>query len=118
MLQRWKIFCAGLCGLAQFSCAPPASIEQADTKEPKQVMESQTESGGVANLPYARGKTFGSLDEYLAYLEQYNGPLDMPWWREIAPGTYRQQIRMADGPEPETATRAELAARFGFATDE
>ena len=68
----------------------------------------------VANLPFARGKTFATLDAYLAYLERSNGPVDMPWWREVSPGIYRYEIRMAGGPEPETATRAELLERFGF----
>ncbi|WP_338244575.1 hypothetical protein [Aurantiacibacter hainanensis] len=70
---------------------------------------------GIANLPFSRGRTFATLDAYLAYLEQYNGPIDMPWWREISPGVYRQQLYIANlDVEPETATRAELEERFGF----
>lgn len=73
---------------------------------------------GIADLPFSRGHRFATLDGYLAYLRQYNGPVDMPWWREIRPGVYRYEIRMADGPEPEVATRAQLEQRFGFAQAE
>lgn len=68
---------------------------------------------GVANLPYARGKVFNSLDEYLTYLEETQGPIDKPWWREIKPGLYEHMIHMP-GAERETATREELMERYGF----
>ena len=70
-------------------------------------------ASGVANLPYARGKTFSSLDEYLAHLEA-QGALDLPWWREIRPGVYQRMTSMPEA-RPEVATREELARRFGFA---
>ena len=70
---------------------------------------------GIAGLPFSRGHKFATLDAYLSYLEQYNGTVDMPWWREIEPGVYRHEIRMAGAEaRPETATRAQLAERFGF----
>ena len=69
-------------------------------------------SGGVANLPYARGRIFHSLDEYLAHLQQ-QGAIDLPWWREISPGVYEHVVRMT-GAKRETATREELMRRFGF----
>lgn len=67
---------------------------------------------GVANLPYARGKTFGTLDEYLAHLET-QGAIDLPWWREIRPGVYERVTRMPQA-QREVATREELMRRFGF----
>lgn len=74
----------------------------------------QTPRGeGVANLPYARGKTFRTLDEYLAHL-QSQGAVDLPWWREIRPGVYERMTNMPDRPR-EIATREELMRRFGFA---
>lgn len=72
----------------------------------------EKQAGGVANLPYARGKSFRTLDEYLAYLER-QGAIDLPWWREVAPGVYERVTRMP-GRAPERATRAELLRRFGF----
>lgn len=67
---------------------------------------------GVANLPFARGRTFRTLDEYLAHLEK-QGAIDLPWWREIRPGVYERVTSMR-GAEREIATREELMRRFGF----
>ena len=72
-----------------------------------------TSGEGVAGLPFAHGKTFRTLDEYLEHLERYAGPIDQPWWREIRPGVYEHVKRMRGAPR-ETATRAELMKRFGF----
>ena len=73
-----------------------------------------SESGeGVANLPFAHGKTFRTLDEYLDHLERYAGPIDQPWWREVRPGVYEHVKRMPGTPR-EVATREELMKRFGF----
>ena len=66
----------------------------------------------IANLPYARGKTFASLDEYLAHLEK-NGEIDLPYWREIGPGLYEWVVRMPEA-ERKTATRDELLTLYGF----
>jgi len=64
--------------------------------------------------PWARGRNFTTLDEYLAYLEQYNGPIDLPWWREVSPGVYEKVVRMPEAKR-EVATRAQLEQRWGFA---
>jgi len=72
----------------------------------------RNEAQGVANLPYARGRTFRSLDEYLACLEQ-QGAIDLPWWRQVSPGVY-EWVRRMPGARPERATRAELMRRYGF----
>jgi hypothetical protein len=96
--------CAGLALTFQ----APALAAQA--KETRAVPTSPAE--GVANLPYARGKTFSTLDEYLAHLEAL-GAVDLPWWREIRPGVYERVTSMPGAPR-EVATRAELMRRFGF----
>lgn len=70
---------------------------------------------GVANLPFSRGRSFRTLDEYLAHLERYAAPIDQPWWREIRPGVYEHVKRMPGAPR-ETATRAQLMERFGFSS--
>jgi hypothetical protein len=67
---------------------------------------------GVANLPFARGRTVRALDDYLAHLEK-QGAIDLPWWREIRPGVYERVTSMR-GAEREIATREELMRRFGF----
>jgi hypothetical protein len=70
---------------------------------------------GLANLPFSHGKSFRTLDEYLAHLERYAGPIDQPWWREIRPGVYEHVKRMPGAPR-EQATRAQLMERFGFSS--
>ena len=72
-----------------------------------------TTGDGVANLPFSHGRSFRTLDEYLAHLERHAAPIDQPWWREIRPGVYEHVKRMP-GATREVATRAELMARFGF----
>ena len=75
-------------------------------------MTDQNRPNGVANLPYARGRIFDSLDAYLAYLER-QGAIDLPWWRQVSPGIY-ERVRRMPGARPERATRAELMRRYGF----
>ena len=67
---------------------------------------------GVAKLPFARGRRFCSLDDYLAHLEA-QGAMDLPWWRQVRPGVYERVTRMPGAPR-DIATRAELMKRFGF----
>ena len=88
---------------------PTAQVPQsAETR-----MNESKDGGEVANLPYARGRTFRTLDEYLAHLEQ-QGAIDLPYWRQVGPGVYEWvTTRVPPGP-PERATRAELMRRYGF----
>lgn len=67
---------------------------------------------GIAKLPFARGKSFCSLDAYLAHLE-IQGAIDLPWWRQVRPGIY-ERVKSMPGATREIATRAELMKRFGF----
>ena len=69
--------------------------------------------GGVANLPYAMGRRFRTLDEYLAHLKCRAAPIDLPWWNEIRPGIYQHTTTKPGAPR-QVATRAELMKRFGF----
>ena len=72
------------------------------------------QSEGIAGLPDSHGRTFRTLDAYLAHLQQ-NGAMDLAWWREVSPGVYELQtnLRTLDG-QTERATRAELMRRYGF----
>jgi len=103
--QLWHVSTAGLVFAALLFGT--ASAQQ---KESAGVQASPSEA--VANLPYARGKTFRTLDEYLAHLEA-QGAIDLPWWREIRPGVYERVTSMPEARR-EVATRAELMHRFGF----
>ena len=67
---------------------------------------------GIADLPYANGKRFATLDAYLAYRERL-GAVDLPWWRPIGPDLYEHMVRMP-GAVGERATRADLMTRYGF----
>lgn len=105
------------------ACSPS---EHLASNEPSQqaAMAMETEVEGerdsalaarepVAGLPFSHGKSFRSLDDYLAHLQRHAAPIDQPWWREIRPGIYEHVKRMPGAPR-ETATRAELMRRFGF----
>jgi len=67
----------------------------------------------ISNLPFARGRSFHTLDEYLAWREQL-GAMDFPWYREVAPDIYELQTNMRPKPEKTRFTRAELERQFGF----
>lgn len=89
------------------STAPPAVC----AKESKLAAES--DNRGIANLPFAMGKRFATLDAYLAHLQCFAGPIDKPWWKETRPGVY-EHVTTATNAKPEVATRAALMKRFGF----
>ena len=91
--------------------AKPAATPSVCARERKLAVEPQTE--GVANLPFAMGKKFATLDAYLAHLKCFAGPIDKPWWKEIRPGVY-EHVTTATNAKREIATRAELMKRFGF----
>jgi hypothetical protein len=54
--------------------------------------------------------------EYLAHVER-QGAIDLPYWRQVAPGLYEQVTTRRPRGTPARATRAtraELMERFGF----
>ena len=91
------------------AAAPAGTMENGVESEGKGAAEGEA----VAGLPFSHGKSFRTLDDYLDHLERYAAPIDQPWWREIRPGVYEHVRRMRGAPR-ETATREELARRFGF----
>ena len=109
--------------LAVAACSPAEPVAD-EPEQPALTKEAPVDGNGnvagesgpaVANLPFSHGKSFRTLDEYLAHLERNAGPIDQPWWREIRPGVYEHVKRMPGAPR-ETATRAELMRRFGFSS--
>ena len=76
-------------------------------------MAQAPDGRGIANLPFAMGKTFDTLDAYLAHLKCSGGPIGKPWWREVRPGVY-EHVTSATNARNEVASRAELMKRFGF----
>lgn len=74
----------------------------------------KTGGAAVEGLPFARGRSFLTLDAYLAFLKDISA-VDIPWYEEISPGRYRLNRGLGDRyAEPEFYTRHELAAKFGF----
>ncbi|KMW57775.1 hypothetical protein AIOL_002743 [Candidatus Rhodobacter oscarellae] len=71
----------------------------------------------MAGLPDARGKSFATLDDYLAHLAKL-GPIDIPYYEPQPDGRYRLIIRQPAGQAPLLFTRAELASKFGFSASE
>lgn len=68
----------------------------------------------ISDLPLSKGKSFETLDEYLAWRETL-GAQDAPWYREISPGLYELWGgRRPPGATPPTFTRAQLLEEFGF----
>lgn len=76
-------------------------------------MDQPRTRGAVPNLPHARGKSFGSLDEYIEHLEK-QGAIDLPYWRKLDPDSYIWVTSRVPAGPSERATRAELMRRYGF----
>ena len=66
------------------------------------------------DLPFSHGKSFATLDEYLAHRKAL-GAQDAPYYTEVRPGVYELWGgRRPKGVQPPTFTRAELLKEFGF----
>ena len=76
-------------------------------------MQDQSPSAAVSGLPFSQGRSFTSLDDYLAFLKT-RGAYDVPWYREVRPGIYELVSRRGPGAQPQRFTREELARKFGF----
>ena len=70
----------------------------------------------MGGLPHARGQTFRTLDEYLAFLQK-EGAIGKPWYREVSPDVYELVTTMRPAPERQTFTRAELVEKFDSAVN-
>ena len=102
----------GLMASAAACSEAPGSHDRGGADKPGAV-RPQEEGREVSNLPYARGRTFRTLDEYLAHLER-QGAIDLPYWQQVEPGLYERVTTRMPRRTPERATRAELMERFGF----
>jgi hypothetical protein len=83
-------------------------------KEPNMSADKEAAAAPVRRLPDSFGRTFATLDEYLAHLRRYAAPIDKPWYREVRPGVYERVTTAVPRREPQIYTRAQLMARFGF----
>ncbi|MBC6981707.1 hypothetical protein [Caulobacter sp. 17J80-11] len=111
-MSRSFVVTASLFALAAGPCAAKAPDAPAKAGVPAQ--EHSVSAQPVADLPFARGKTFPTLDAYLAHLEAL-GAYDIPWYREVEPGVYeRVSGRRPRGQPPARFTRRELVEKYGF----
>jgi hypothetical protein len=70
-------------------------------------------SGGERQLPYAQGRSFATLEEYLEFLKEL-GAMDIPYYEEQPDGRFVLVQRLRPGEQPKIFTREELAETFGF----
>lgn len=77
------------------------------------MVKTPSDAGRPDALPFAQGRSFASLDEYLDF-RRARGATDIPWYREVSPGVYELVARRGPGAAKQTFTRAELLAKFGF----
>lgn len=77
--------------------------------------DSAAASVPVAGLPGANGRSFATLDAYLAHLRAYGATIDRPWYREVRPDVFQlERGNLRTLTAPPTFTREQLERRFGF----
>lgn len=86
----------------------------AGNTEAQKMAQQTSGEDGVSGLPSSFGKSFATLDQYLAHLRDYAGPVDLPWYREIRPGVYELVTSIRPAPPAETFTREQLMRKYGF----
>jgi len=88
-----------------------------DAKEPQMEDTTTGTEPAAKPLPFAQGRTFATLDAYLAHLKS-NGAIGLPWFREIRPGVYVRATTFVPTEDATNAhqlyTREDLLKRFGF----
>ena len=121
MVQRLKA-CAATALLAIGSLACAGSEQALGARNEEQIAPRNTEKK-VADAPRVNQR-FRTLDEYLAYLERAQAPIDGAWYRQIRPGVYelqrgnaRRLVIEGEAPPPPDKlifTRQELLEKYGF----
>lgn len=90
-------------------CAPAATTPDAEPGEASQA---------VTDLPYAQGRAFDNLDDYLAHLKR-RGAADVPFYEKAGPDLYRLVTGRRppwEGRDERLFTRAELEEKYGFSS--
>ena len=105
-----------LAGLAAGCADRPVDAAAAPANREMATMENGTTHAaeGVSGLPSSFGRSFATLDEYLAHLRQYAGPIDQPWYQEVEPGVYELVTSTHPAPPPRRFTREQLMREYGF----
>jgi hypothetical protein len=106
---------AGLLASACTASLTEPALSDTDSQKPSKRIGNTVND---ANLPV--NERFRTLDEYLAYLERTQGPVDGPWYKQVSPGMYELQsgnlhLDVPGGAEKKRLfTRQELEKKFGF----
>jgi hypothetical protein len=113
---RRTIFVAACCALVASCGAAQGGVENSGSA----TQSAPTAQGnGVNDAQLPINQRFRSLDEYLAWLQTTQAPVDGAWYKQISPGVYELQtgnlrVLGADGEKKKTFTREELERKFGF----
>ncbi len=117
LLQRHKFIALAL-GAAVFAPACSASLRDSTPPETDRQKTSERMEKSVNDPASPINRRFRTLDEYLAFLEQTQGPVDGPWYKQIRPDVFELQTGNlhldTPGGEKRVFTRAELEKKFGF----
>lgn len=119
-MLRWllKNVVSGVAGAGLLGACSAAQGNVANSDQAAQTAASiKGKSVTDENLPI--NQRFQSLDEYLAWLQQYGAPADHAWYKELRPGVYELQTGNfrpleGEGQPQRTFTREELEKKFGF----
>ena len=88
--------------------------EDAPKDAPEETKEPQAD-GRISGLPHSFGRSFATLDAYLAHLREHAAPIDLPWWRETGKDRFvKMTTFVGEKRAPVIATRDELERRYGF----
>ena len=99
-----------MAGCAILLTAPPLHA----ATPPKPPVTAPPASATHKDLPYAPGRSFKTLDEYLAWRRKL-GTMDRPFYEQVSPGVYRLVSgRRLPGRPDRLFTRQELMEQFGF----
>jgi hypothetical protein len=106
-------------GLPTYACSAPVREPTSSNAVSPKSSERMGNTVSDTNLPV--NQRFHTLDQYLAYLEQTQAPVDGPWYKEVRPGMYQLQtggnlhLDVPGGVEEKRQfTRQELEKKFGF----
>ena len=95
-----------------------ATQRETESLAPDRIQRANVMEGSVSNSPVPVARRFRTLDEYLAFLERTQGPVDGPWYKQLGPNLYELQtgnLRLdTPGGERRVFTREELERKFGF----
>lgn len=76
-------------------------------------MDERQGDSSDTGLPFAQGRSFASLDDYLAHLER-RGATGVPFYRRTSQGDYELVSGRGRRGPPARYSRAALMQRFGF----